>query len=363
MKTELIEDNTGNRDFEKVSRLVYKGNSCYRGTEGSIEQLLLKSQSTFCSHATIKKFVVRDGYDLAARFALINDHRLSQYCQVSFFEALPGLGDVFSLIKEQIVLHFPECSKVVVGLNGHLNYGAGILLNYFDEPPLFGLPYNPSYYQYYFSGLRKRGMVTFRFDMKAYESWANSYHVCRPIKGLRIRFMDKDRIKEESAIYTRLNNLSFQQHPYWANRDEAEDLELFYPFRFLLDNENLIIAEVDGHPVGFFLWYPDFNKMVTTQRDLNLWDVVLFRLGKRIDTFRVTEIGVIPEYQKSPVAMEMIKKSLPVLYHQGYKYCEVGFIFEENRASIAMLRRLLQRLYGVKGKEYRQFATFEGELY
>jgi hypothetical protein len=359
MIAEIITSRGDFKYFEKVSADVYNGNNYYRGTEGSIEKLLLNSKSAFQNHASIQKFVVRDGNDLVARFALIHDLRLMDYCQISFFEAQPGLGDIFPLIRKQIENHFPQCKKVVAGLNAHLNYGAGILLHPFDEPPLFGLPYNPAYYADYFKAFTMRKMVTFRFDMEAYAHWANSYPVNRPLDGLTIRFMDKSRIKEESAIYTRLNNLSFQQHPYWANRDEAEDLELFYPFRHLLDNENLIIAEIKGKPVGFFLWYPDFNKLVTTHRDLNLWDVIRFRTGKYIDTFRVTEIGVVPEYQRSPVAMEMIRKSLPTLYKKGYKFCEVGFIFEENRASIAMLKRLLTRLYGTEALPYRQFATFE----
>jgi ribosomal protein S18 acetylase RimI-like enzyme len=86
---------------------------------------------------------------------------------------------------------------------------------------------------------------------------------------------------------------------------------LFKPFRFLLDNENLIIAEIDGKPVGFFLWYPDFNELVASQRDLNVLDVIKYRLGKPIDTFRFTEIGILPEYQGSPVALALINKSLP----------------------------------------------------
>jgi hypothetical protein len=362
MIAELIENKSDSRYFEKVSTDVYRNNPYYRGTEGSIEHLLLNPGSAFRNHAQIKKFVIRDGNDVVGRFALIHDQYLKDYIQVSFFEANEGLGDLVSVIKEQIQKHFPSCAKMVVGLNGHLNYGAGILLDSFDQPPLFGLPYNPPYYAAYFRNLRMRKMVTFKFDMDAYAHWANSYPINRQLDGLTIRFMNKANIREESAIYTQLNNLSFQQHPYWANRENAEDMELFYPFRFLLDNENLIIAEIHGMPVGFFLWYPDFNKLVSSHRDLNLWDVIRFRMGKKIDTFRVTEIGVVPEYQRSPVAMEMIKKSLPVLYKKGFKYCEVGFIFEENKASIAMLKRLLKRLYGTEAQPYRQFATFETDL-
>ena len=99
MKTELIEGRSAYNTFLQVSTDVYKGNKYFRGTESSIEKLLLNSASAFKSHSTIKKFVVRDGNNLVARFALIHDHRLADYIQVSFFEAQMGLGDIFALIK------------------------------------------------------------------------------------------------------------------------------------------------------------------------------------------------------------------------------------------------------------------------
>lgn len=362
MKAELIEGKSAYKIFSKVASDLYQDNSYFRGTEGSIEKLLLNSDSAFNNHSSIKKFVVRDGNDIVARFALIHDHRLADYVQVSFFEAQKGLGDIFSLIKKEIATHFPECAKVVVGLNGHLNYGAGILLNHFDEAPLFGLPYNPEYYAGYFKDLRCRKMVTFRFSIEAYHDWAQTYKVQRSVKGLTVRFMDKRNIKKESAIYTQLNNQSFLDHPYWANRDNEEDLELFYPFRFLLDNENLIFAEVDGKPVGFYLWYPDFNQLVSSQRDLNVFDILKFRIKNSIDTMRFTEIGIVPEFQGSPVALALISKSLPALQEKGYQFCEGGFIFEENRASIAFVKRMLQRFQGATPEPYRQFAVFETTL-
>ncbi|MFA9391511.1 MAG: GNAT family N-acetyltransferase [Prolixibacteraceae bacterium] len=362
MIVELIEGKSGYREFEKVSSGVYSGNNYFKGTEQSIEHLLLKSNSAFKKHAIIKMFLVRSGNSNVARFALIHDTRLPDYIQVSFFEAQKGLGDLFGLIRKEIQKHFPHSIKVVVGLNGHLNYGAGILLNRFDDAPMFGLPYNPDYYADYFSQLHARKMVTFRFSMEAYATWAHSYSSQRKLQGLKVRFMNKANIKKESAIYTQLNNQSFTQHPFWANRDTEEDLELFKPFRFLLDNENLIFAEVDGNPVGFFLWYPNFNELVSSQRDLSAIDVLKYRLGKPIHTFRFTEIGILPQYQGSPVALALINKSLPKLLEKGYTHCEGGFIFEENRASIAFVKRILQRCYGEEPEVYRQFATFETTL-
>jgi hypothetical protein len=362
MKCETVDNKYGLKTFYDIACKVYRGNKNYRGTERSIEHLLIKGPSAYHSHSKVLPYIIRDGNDIVGRFALIRDNNLHDYLQVSFFEALPEQGNLLDLIRTEAKKHFPNLKKIVVGLNGHLNYGAGFLLNRFDEPPLFGLPYTMPHYPSYFSELNQRRMFSFRFRMEEYIKWAESYRPPKKMNGLEVRFMDKKQLTRESSIYTFLNNRAFASHPFWAFREDEEDLELFYPFRFLLRNENLIIAELNGKPVGFFLWYPDFNELVTSQRDLNFGDVLKFRSGKRIKVFRFTEIGVLPELQKSTVGFSLLMKSIPVFKKYGFEYCEGGFIFEENTSSIAMVTRMIYRSTGLKPLPYRSYAVYDGKL-
>jgi len=362
MKVISADGNIGYRKFQTFPSEIYKNNIFYRSTGDSIEKMLLSGKSAFHRHASVIPFLITNKTHTVARFALIQDKHLPDYVQLAFFEALPQQGDLWSLIKQKAKELFPNCSKVVVGLNGHLNYGAGFLLNRFNEVPLFGLPYSPNYYPAYFSELQERKMSSFRFRMDEYIKWAESSPETKEIDGLNIRFMRKKDIKSESRIYTYLNNQAFAKHPYWANREDDEDIELFYPFRFLLENENLIIAEIDNKPVGFFLWYPDFNELVKTQRDLNLWDVIRHKTGKKYSCFRFTEIGVLPEYQKTQVGTALLMKAIPILKKKGYTYCEGGFIFNENKSSIALASRMIQRSTGKKPEAYRVYAVYDGKL-
>jgi hypothetical protein len=362
MKCEAVDNKYGLKTFYDIASKVYRGNKNYRVTERSIEHLLIRGPSAFHRHSEVLPYIIRDGNDITGRFALIRDKNLHDYLQVSFFEALPEQGNLLDLIRREARKRFPDLKKMVVGLNGHLNYGAGFLLNRFDEPPLFGLPYTMPYYPSYFSGLNQRRMFSFRFRMEECIRWAESYGPPKKMNGLEVRFMDKKQLTRESSIYTFLNNRAFASHPFWAAREDKEDLELFYPFRFLLQNENLIVAEFNGKPVGFFLWYPDFNELVTSQRDLNFCDVLKFRAGKRIKVFRFTEIGVLPELQKSPVGFSLLMKSIPVFKRCGFEYCEGGFIFEENKSSIALVTRMIYRSSGIKPLPYRSYAVYDGKL-
>jgi hypothetical protein len=345
--------------FYKVTEDIYRNNIFYRASESDITRLLVEGPSAFHQHATIHSFLILQDDNVAGRFTLIHDQNLPGYVQVSFLEAQPGLPGLANLILEKAKTLFPDCKRIVVGLNGHLNYGAGILTSNFSEAPVFGLPYNMEYYQDYFHDFRKIPLVSYRFPIEPFIEYHRRMGDNADFKGITVRKLDKSKLRKETEIYTFLNNACFPGHPFWAERDVQEDYELFYPFRFLIREENLLFAEKDGKPIGFFLWYPDFNQLLIGHQQLGLKQVLRYYFNSCVDTFRFTEIAVLPEYKNSHAVQAMILSAIPFIRKSGIKYGEGGFIFEENTSSIVMTRRFLERATGIKMEPYRRYALFE----
>lgn len=349
-------------EFYRIGDEVYKNNPLHRSTEEDITRLLVEGPSAFHKHASVKPYLIIRNGKTAGRFALINDNHLQQYVQVAFFEALPGLSEPAAMITLEGKKEFPGCTKIVFGLNGHLNYGAGFLLNRYDQPPVFGLPYTPDYYPEYFKNLNIRKMVSFRFSTIPFFEYLDKTGDKADFKGITVRKLNKKKLKEETALYTYLNNASFTDHPFWANREVMEDFELFNPFRFLIREENLLFAEKDGQAIGFFLWYPDFNELVNGSHTLGAMEVLKYRMQKPIKTFRFTEVAVLPEYQVSPAVQAMILYAIKDIRKRGIVQGEGGFIFEENIRSMAMTKRFLQRVCNEKMEPYRYYAVYENDL-
>jgi len=349
-------------DFYKIPEKIYRNNRYYRASEHDITKLLVEGPTAFHKHATVHSYLILQENIIVGRFSLIYDQNLPEYVQVSFFEAQPDLSGLASMIIEKAHEPFPSCKKIVFGLNGHLNYGAGILTSNFDEAPVFGLPYNREYYQDYFSDFRKIPMVSFQFPFEPFVGYHQRMGDHPDFKGITVRKLNKKKLRQETEIYTSLNNACFPGHPFWANRDVREDYELFYPFRFLIKEENLLFAEKDGKPIGFFLWYPDFNQLLKGQEYLGLKHVLKYYFKNQINTFRFTEIAVLPEYKKSHAVQAMILYAIPFIQKAGIKYGEGGFIFEKNTNSIAMTRRFLERATGLKMEPHRHYAVFETDL-
>ncbi|MBU1219195.1 GNAT family N-acetyltransferase [Myxococcota bacterium] len=349
-------------DFYSVTKDIYVDNPHSRSTEDSIVKMLASGNSVFFKHAQVYNYLIKDGSWLAGRFSLIYDRNLPEYVQVAFFEAKWGLDDVLSPIKLKAQKVFPGIPKMVIGLCGHLNYAAGILTDSFHEAPLFGLPYNPPWYQEYFKNAHKKSMVSYRFENTNFYNLLDSGRLPENIDGFRIRHMDKSRLEHDVKLYTYLNNINFKNHPYWSDRLWEEDYELFHPFRFFMKEENLIFAEYKGDTVGFLLWYPDFNELAPAGQDLGLRHLLKFRFQFTPKTARFTEIAVKEEFRRSGVVELMVADLTKSLKKGGYTHTEGGFIFEENSASIGMTMRLFERGFGRKLDPYRHFAVFEVEL-
>ena len=362
---ELVPANGGRtlERFHRIEKEIWLPFPCYRSTEDDVSRMLVDRKTVFCRHAEVRPFLLCEGGRDVGHVVLIHDRKLPDYVQAAYFGAHPGLVGVSSALQACARSQFPGVPRLVVGLNGHLNYGAGILANRHDEPPLFGYTWTPPYFLDYFADLVARPMLSFRFPSQAFYDFADAFEDKFDPGPIRVRFMNRRRLADEVALYTRLNNECFGAHPYWSDRTAEEDYELFSPFRFLIKEENLIFAERDSEPVGFLLWYPDFQQLVRrSDETLGLRHVLRYHLANPIRTVRLTEIAVKREHRRTMAVPAMILEMIRRVRRGPYLECEGGFIFEDNRPSLAMTLRFITRALGKKPEPYRRFFVYETEL-
>lgn len=335
---------------------VYHGNSFYRPTMMPIIRMLFSGESVFCRHAVIEPtMVMHEGKPIAA-VTFIHSAKLPKVLQLAFFEALPDSLNAVALL---LNVAKEKCKKagfntIVAGLNGHVNYGFGYLADKFDSAPCFGNAYNPSYYSDYFEalGMTKQVLVSYLTDMDNLTMSGEEKLLKRVQARYRVRKSDFRQLKKEVSIYTRLNNLCFTEHPFCFERTFAEDYELLKGFRLLIRDENLLIVETDGEPVGFMLWYPDFHQVIPSGKEVGLNALMKVKWSPRlIQKFKIAEIGVIPRHQGTGAAMLLFEKCRELT--QGrYKWCESSWIIDSNTRS---------RGFGIRwaDQEYKHYNVYE----
>ncbi|MFZ5943143.1 MAG: hypothetical protein ACOYVD_03465 [Bacillota bacterium] len=346
--------------FLKFTKQVYKNDPRYRDSMSGICSMFLFAKTSYLKHGKFYPFLMEEGGKIIARGAFINDNKQKDILMLSFLETLPKGQKIMDLILEEGRKLAKEANrkKIIIGLDGHLNYGLGFLASHFNCRPTFGFSYNPPYYMEYLRNLKEYNFTSFMVDLSKF-ALSKEMKILERIKkrGFSFRTADFKKFRREIGIYTWLNNECFRDHLWWAERTTEEDEELLNPFRWFIKGENLIIAEKDGYPIGLLLWYPDFNQIIPAGKEISFKTLISYRLGAKIDRFKIAEIAVLPQYRGSGIAVGFFE-ILANLVGDKYKYCEAGWIEESNLPS----KGLGIRWQELGCEQYKRYKAFEVQV-
>jgi hypothetical protein len=343
------------KEYIGFCRTVYKGNIYYRDTMSLVLDSILSNKAEICkSSATVPVMVLNEGRVAAVCIFAVVD-RMSDVLQMTHFEALENQETAVDALFEYGRKLAVErgIKTITVGFNLHVNYVLGILANRYEEVQSFGNAYNPPYYIDYFKRYKPHevNFTNYLTDIKNFDFGIRKKVKDRISSRYNVRKADFRNMKREAEIYTRVNNLAFREHKFYYERRINEDLELFKEFRFFLKEENLLFLEHDGETIGFMLWYPDFSQLIKPGESLGIRTFLRNKLfGKRINRFKLVELGVVPEYQKSGAVMALFSK-LEELTANRYEFCETGWILQNNTSSLDLCSRWAE-------KEYKNYKIF-----
>jgi hypothetical protein len=279
-------DNLCPAEYRAITARVYAGNPCFRDSLSSILTIINNPKGAFARRTQQQALVVKDdqGTPLASAL-LLRAEKFPDKVQLSFFEALPDAHEAVEQLVEKAksIARKWGANSLLVSMNGHVNYGLGFLADSFDETPCFGSAYTPAYYLDYFRslGFTEHKLVSYCYPMSSFVRRQEKRLMERTRKRFSFRKADFSRLKEEISIYTQLNNECFADQELYFHRYDDEDYELFHPFRWFLKEENLLIAEHGGEPVGFLLWYPDFNELIGPGQELGLQALLKYKILRR----------------------------------------------------------------------------------
>lgn len=345
-----------------MCRRVYAGEPAWRDNFSAVLRLVANPRSAFARGADRWPVVVSDGTgEPAAAALMIRAHRQPDTLQVGFLEFLNEPAAALDLLLDHARSRARACgcTRVLVGCNGHVNNGLGLLAGPFGRPPSFGSASHPSYYTARLAGRAARSdtLVSYVHDVAGFPI-ARDQRLCRrAARHFRVRPADFRRLRDEMALYTALNNQAFTGHPHYFERTAEEDLELYRAFRPLLRDENLLFVEHRGQPVGFLLWYPDFNEWVPHGGAVGLSTVIRYRwLGHRPRRFKIAEVGICPGFRRSGAILALIDDCFARVRGR-FRWAESGWIDERNELS----RALNTRWGALPDRTYRVFHLDPGE--
>lgn len=347
-------------EYYKFYKSIYQNRPRKKDDMADMLRSILIRKSAINKRMKLKPILVMDEGRPIMGTLLAQVDDMDTYIQMSFFEAAVESEMAFELILKETQKTGKEWGADLISgsLNIHVNYGLGFLNSHYDQESSFGMNYNPDFYNKLFlnAGFETIDLVTYKQDMKDFKLPMSDRMLNRINSKFTVRNMDYKHFKRDIQIYTDLNNDAFSKHLFYFKRSFEEDYELFKPFKILLKEENLLIVEKDQKPVGFMLWYPDYNELIPSGKGLSLKTVIDHKLlKKKITTFKIVEMGVIKSEQKTGAILALFN----ALYQRTkdqYDYCESSWILKNNTDSSN---------FGLKWSEgqYKAYAAYTRSIH
>lgn len=250
--------------------------------------------------------------------------------------------------------------------NFSINQECGVLVDGFDSPPMFMMPHSPRWYS---SLLELNGYQPSK-DLLAYWIQADFEppRVMNAIAhkyrdSIQIRTLRRDKFDEEIEILRDIFNDAWSANWGFVPFTREEFAELGSALRWLVPDEFIQIAEVDGLPAAFMAVLPNFNE-VLSKFNGKLLPLGWLRLIKQlkshsITTARVPLMGVRKQFQHTSLGMVLAFKLIDAPRQaglaRGIRGVELSWILEDNHSMRAILEK-------IGGREYKRYRIYEKRL-
>lgn len=240
-----------------------------------------------------------------------------------------------------------------------INEECGLLVDGFGTPPMIMMRHGRPYYAARLEACRYRpakDLLAYRLA-GAVELPAVMRAAVDRLEGVHVRPLRRRRLAEELRTLREIFEDAWADNWGFVPFTAAEFAELGWALRFIVEDDFVQIAEVDGEPAAMLVLLPNVNELI---RDLDGrllpfgWVRLLARLRRRrVSGGRVALMGVRRRYQRTALGLGLaclvIDTARRAAVARGVREVELSWILEDNLG----VRRLVEALGGEPYKRYR----------
>ena len=246
--------------------------------------------------------------------------------------------------------------------NLSINQELGLLVDGFDTPPSVMMGHARPYYAHRIeeNGYRKeKDLLAYSIDSN-FVSEKIQKIATRTKNRVHTRPLQKSHFSKELQIIQDIFNDAWSENWGFVPFTDAEFEHLGKDLKFIVNEELICIAEVDGEPAAFLVILPNLNEVI---RDLNGrllpmgWLKMLWRLKvKYPKTARIPLMGVRRRYHDTllgaALAFAVIRGIQEPGIKLGIREIELSWILEDNKG----MRNIIESINGRVYKTYRIYS-------
>lgn len=252
--------------------------------------------------------------------------------------------------------------QVMRGQWNFISQDIGFVCEGFDLPPIVLSSYNLPYYneQMVKYGMKKANdLLVYNCDTsKDYKIPGRFLNLTDKIAQryrVTIRQINMRKLVEDVRIIVHLTNEALKDNWGFYPVDEKEAEQTASDLKMIVHPEVVLIAEVDGEPIGYLIALPDVNDILKGMNG-RLFPIGIFKLLKgikKLNRYRIWALGILPQYQRKGISVLMFRILNDILTPKG-SYVEVNWVLEDNdlmNNAIIKLKMDLVKRYRIYEKQ------------
>ena len=359
------------RDLEAFLRVPYR---IYRDDEnyvfpllGELKKFFDRKANPYFRHAEADLWLARRDGEVVGRVGAsidryANEHHREKVGFFGFYEADDDDETAAALLtaaRDWIAARGMEIMRGPGCFTSNHDW-FGLQVDGVFNRPVIGMPYNPRHYERQLTAFGLTGamdlyawLITTRGEFPAKMQALIDRILARP--GLVIRPFDMKNFWQDAALARQLYNDCWSANWGFIPMDEEDFRHAAKDMKSMVDPDFLLIAEMDGKPIGFSLTIPDFNQALQPLRGRLFpfgW-LKFLRAKSRIRVARTLLMGVLPEYRKLGVDMAMVYRTMQAGFARGITTGECSWILADNMP----MNRILEGYGAERYKTYRIYET------
>ena len=338
-----------------------------------VENVFNPEKNSFFDGGICERYLMFEGDELVARFALMNHPEKD----AALTPKMGGLG-FLEMINDQSVadevINFARAwhkEYDYSAFRGPINFGQnmnywGLLVENFEEPPIYGMFYHPPYYK---ELLENTGAE------KLDDHWSYKRDFSEPIPERMVRITDRiesrpdvttrpidmKNLEQDAEFIRSIYNQAWRHQDISEREDEFTELtreatqQMVQDLKRIMIPESVQLAFVNGEPASFSVSIPDLNEIsAETGGKLNWWHIPkLMRFKRRVKHLRTMVFGTLPKYRKLGLEALVFVRGIQMTHQAAptLEYLEGAWVSEKNW----LMQRSLEALGCVHHKTHRTY--------
>ena len=360
MRVQTADTNKRKKSFLRFRKSLFANSNFIDNDFFMIKKLFDGSAVFLRENEAIGLYVEDDESGILCEGIIAYSKKLPEYVMLCFFQSLPGKIEAVRLLVDSVSQYgrSKNCKKIAVGINGHLNYGLGLLSSDYESTNSFSSPANSQFVNDCFRELCFDEVLLNTYVIDTVDDRLDRYQKLHRRISARYTFRTFNRkdFDGDVKLFTDLNNTIFVDHKFYYPRTYEEDYEMIKELFLFVKEDSLYFIYDRDKPIGFFLWYPDFNELAHPGDRFGAGQYIRSVFHKKYRTAKFIAFGLLEEYRKKgiPISIACIFQENFLRY--GVTRIESSWILADNADSNNVAGTICDRTY-------KKYTVYEKDLY